>query len=381
MGAASTRRRVAVVCALAFAAATAGPVAAQPDGEIEMEAEQPAEPPADGGAAPVDDETAKADARKLLDGGDAFLKKGDALLKRKKAADAKAQYERALAAYQKAYELVPNPQILYPIAIAEEKLLMWPEAARDFKRFLTRAPDASPKLRAEAEKRLEAVKLNLGVLTLVVTPADANVEVTLDGAVIGRTPDLEPLYLPAGEYTLAFSADGYQPLEQKVAVETGSESERTFELQPIPIIVETPKPPPRVEPEIVLPPAPSRVPVFLTTGLAIGLAAGATATGLLAVGKHNTFMDESVSLQRREDAQSSGKRLALLTDGLIIGSVVAAGIATYYYVKVYRPKVRARDESARKQRAQFDEFASAPKVLVTPWVERSAGGLVLTGAL
>lgn len=375
-----------IACALVAATSIAR---AQPDegGEIEMDTDPPpadAAPAPDGagpdaGAPALDPETAKADARKLLDGGDGFLKKGDYFARKKKPADAAAQYERALAAYQKAFELVPNPKILFPIAVAEEKLARWPAAARDFRRFLTQVTDADPKLAADAQKRLEAAKLQVGVLALVITPDD--VQVTLDDAVIGTSPLPDPLYLAAGDYTLHFAADGYQPLDQAISIEVGSESERTFELTPIPIIVETPKPRPPPPPEIVLPPAPSKLPLIIAGGLTAGLAIGATTTGLLAVGRHSTFADESVTYPRREDARVSGKRLALLTDGLIVGTVVAAAVTTYYYLKVYRPKAAARSAKERERRAQFDEFAAVPKVLVAPWVERSAGGLVLTGSL
>lgn len=376
--------RVAVFCAWSIALALTGSASAQPDpadGEIEMDPEPPPSSTEDGGggAPAVDPETAKADARKLLDGGDAFVKKGDYYAKRKKPSEAKTQYQRALAAYTKAYELVPNPKILFPIGVAEEKLGLWPVAARDLRRFLTQVPDADPTMRAEAERRLENAKLQVGVLALVVTPDD--VQVSLDDVVLGTSPLPDPLYLAAGDYKLTFAADGYQPLEQAISVEVGSESERTFELVAIPIIVETPKPRPAPRPEIELPPAPRKLPLIVAGGLAVGLVAGATTAGLIAVGRQATFADTSVAYPRREDARVSGKRLALLTDGLIVGAVVAAGVASYYYLKVYRPKAKARAGKQREQRAQFDEFASGPKVLVTPWVERSAGGLVLSGSL
>ena len=88
-----------------------------PDGDqapTPPDGDQPPAPPAE------PDPATKAAAKKLLDGGDGFLKKGDYYVKRKKADQAKAEFERALAAYTKAHELVPNPKILYPMAIAEE---------------------------------------------------------------------------------------------------------------------------------------------------------------------------------------------------------------------------------------------------------------------
>jgi len=377
--------RTGQVTAIAFAltlASSTGVALAQPDdgGEIEMGDAAPADaaPPAEAPA--LDPETAKANARKLLDGGDGFLKRGDYYAKKRKPNDATAQYERALAAYTKAYELVPNPKILFPIAIAEQKLGRWALAARDFRKFLNQVPEGDAKMRADATTRLEAVKAKVGVLAIVVNAEEA--EVSLDGTVIGTAPLVEPLFLPAGEYTLSFTANGYQPLEQQVSIEDGSESERTFELTPIPIIVEPPTRRPIEEPPaVVRVPGPSKLPLIALGGLALGLAGGATATGLIAVGRHATFTDESVGDNRREDARVSGKKLALLTDGLIVGSVVATGVFTYYYLKVYRPKAKARSVKEREQRSPGDAFASAPKILVTPWVEASVGGLVLSGSL
>lgn len=373
----STRCRAAWL-ALAVCAAAA-PALAQDVPEAEPPADLDAPPPPDDGPPAMSEAEAKAAARKLLDGGDGFLKKGDQYARRRRAADATAQYERALAAYQKAYELVPNPQILFPIAVAEEKLERWVDAARDFRRFLTQVAEPDPTLKADAERRLEAAKIHVGSLSLVIDPEAAHV--TLDGNEIGVAPLSEPLFLAPGDYTLGFSADGYEPLEQKVTIEAGSESERSFTLKSLRIIIETPKPPPPPRPVEPLPPAPSKLPLYIGGVLAVGLFGGATATGILAIGKHGTFEDPAATDDERESARTSGKRLALLTDGLVAGGIVAAGVVTFYYLKVYRPKARARAERRRRDAESMDEFALRPKVIVSPWVQSSGAGLIVAGDL
>ena len=50
-------------------------------------------------------------------------------------------------------------------------------------------------------------------------------------------------------------------------------------------------------------------------------------------------------------------------------------------VKVYRPKARLHRERATERANAFDEYAVAPKVRVTPWVQAGAGGLVVAGEL
>ncbi|MBK9037137.1 MAG: PEGA domain-containing protein [Myxococcales bacterium] len=373
----ATRMRLGGIVMVMICAAASLALADEPAPDAGPDADpdvvEPDEAPA------MDPAEAKAAARKLLDGGDAFLKKGDYFTRRKKAADAQAQYERALAAYQKAFELVPNPQILFPIAIALDKLGRTAEAARDYRRFLTQVAEPDPALKADAERRLEAAKLNVGVVSLVIVPDGTHV--ALSGTEIGVSPLADPLFLPAGDYTLSFTADGYQPLEQALTVETGSESERTFELNSIEIIVEPPRPPPPPKPEIIVPPAPSKVPLYIGGALTVGLLGGATAAGIMAIGRHGDFTSTDGTAQDREDARVSGRRLALVTDGLIAGTIVAAGVLSFYYVKVYRPKARVHGERARQRRETFDEYAIAPKVRLAPWVQAGGGGLVVAGDL
>lgn len=379
-------RRAWFVVALAVLMSWASPAFAQPD-EVEMPGDEPppdgAPAPDDGGSAPPaePDPATKAAAKKLLDGGDGFLKKGDAFTRRKKTAQATAEYERALAAYQKAFELVNNPKIYFPIATAEEKLGRTADAANHYRKFLAGAGDVGDKLRADAEKRLENLKLEIGVLALAVTPEGAIV--SIDGNNVGTAPLTEPVFLAPGEYTLNITADGYKPLEQKLAIEAGSESERSFELESAAVIIDAPvKPPPPPEPEPA-PPAPSKMMLYVAGGATLAFVAGATTTGIMAVGKQGTFKDDPESAAG-ESARKSGKNLALITDGLIIGAVVAGGLTAYYYTKVYKPKQREHRQKLEDRKGGAvgrRAPASGPKVVVTPWVQADGGGLVLTGAL
>jgi len=366
--------------------AAAPPVWAQPEPEPEVEMEGDA---ADAPAPVEPDPAAKAEAKKLLAGGDTFFKKGDYQKRKKRPADAKAQYERALAAYTKAYELVPNPKILFPIASAEQELERWVDAATHYRQFLAQATDADAKLRADAEQRLETVKLSIGVLALAITPEGA--QVALDGNPVGTAPLAEPLFVAPGEYTLSITADGYHPFEQKVTIEAGSESERTFDLEQVKVIIEPPRPPPVRE---VPPPpeAPSKLVLYVGGGLTVAMLGGTVATGLIAVGKSDTFHDETKSARTREDARTSGKNLALVSDALLAGTVVAAGVTAYYYLKIYKPKTTAHarelkeyresnELSRRDDRGSREVTREMPKVLVAPWVQADAGGLAITGLL
>ena len=393
--------RIATV-ALLLAAAVAAPAAAQsdpPEEESLLGDPPPADPPpadpvvepGDGEPLPepaMDPELAKAMARKLVEGGDEFFKKGDYYVRRKKPKDARERYERAFAAYSKAFELAGDPLVYYPLATSEEKLERWLDAAIHYHRFLADAPAADAAQRDRATARLDALKLRIGLLTLAIQPEGA--AVAIDGAPIGAAPLADPIFLAPGDHTLSITADGYQASEQKLVIEAGSEAERTYELEPVPaVIVDRAPPPPPPPPPPALPPGPSRLPIVLGGGVALGLAGGAVATGLMAMARHDVFLDEAASPNRRENARTEGKNLALITDALIAGSLVAVGVTTYYYLEVYKPKARSHDRKRRERAGFVDELAGgaqpAPKLLLVPWVEASgpatAAGLVLGGAL
>jgi hypothetical protein len=144
------------------------------------------------------------------------------------------------------------------------------------------------------------------------------------------------------------------------------------------VIIDTPRPPPP-PPEIPMPDRPSKTMLFVAGGATLAFVAGATTTGILAVGKNGTWKDEG-----DEDARKSGKSMVLLTDGLVLGTIVAGGLTAYYYQKIYKPKqaeYRKKLDEREKQLGN-DEYARVtPKVFVTPWVQAGVGGIVLTGEL
>ena len=385
-------RLVAVTAALVLAA-TAGAAAAQsdppgdpPDDGSLLGPAAPAptdEPPAPQGEPALDPAVAKEMATKLIEGGDEFSKKGDYYVRRKKPKDAQERYERALAAYSKAFELGGEPTVYLLIAGTEDKLERALDAAIHYRRFLTAAPDADSAQRDKATARLDILKLQFGVLALAIQPEGS--AVVIDGNPAGNAPLAEPFFLAPGEHQLSITTEGYTPLEQTLTIEAGSEAERTYQLEPVPaVIVDQAPPPPPPPPPRKPPPGPSKLPMILGGTVTVGLVGGAVATGLMAVGRHDTFVDESASANRRENARTEGKNLALITDAMIAGSVIAAGITTYYYLKVYKPKVRSHERMLR-DRASGVGALTAPKLLIAPWVEASgpgtAAGLVVGGSL
>ena len=315
-----------------------------------------------------DDPKTKAEARKLIDGGDTFLKKGEYLDKHGHHDQAVEQYQRALAAYQKAYDLVQNPQVYFAIAGAEQKLGHWTDAAAHYQKVLTDVPDLKPALKEAVEAQLDAVKQNLGQITLTITPDGTHV--TVDGKDAGTSPLAQPLLLAPGEYTLGFAREGYTPTEQKLKVEAGSESERTFTLKPIPVVVEKPREAPPPPPP---PPTLPKLPLEIGAGVTGAFTISAVITGIVAVKKHGTFTDASTSEAAREAARTSGKHYALACDLSMGGALVAGAFTAYWYYAKYKPAQRAME--------QEPPASSGPETSwwVEPILSTDGGGVAVSG--
>jgi hypothetical protein len=306
----------------------------------------------------------KADAGKLLKKGDKLIAdgdkaraKGDKYTKRGQRYEKAAQkqydkaataYERALAAYEKAYDLVPNVLIFIPISEAELRLGRHLDAIAHYQQVKAEAEGVPDQLVAKSEAVFEEAKGHVGVLKPVVVPDGA--AMTIDGEDYGITPlDDEYLYLAPGDHTVALAAEGYTPFESTITLDAGAESERTFELEPIPVVVKAPKKKKKKKKKKKPLPPVSRTVLFASGGASLGLAAIGTITGLMAVSKHGTFTNEGLTADERDSAQSSGKSLALVTDLMLVGAIAVGAYTAYHYYKVYKPAVAERDLKMRER--------------------------------
>jgi hypothetical protein len=315
------------------------------------------------------------EAKRWMTAGDTLIKGGDKYTRRGKTAEAQSQYERALVSYEKAYELSGNPQVFYAIAAAEEKLGKTHEALLHYRAVTLQVTD-NPKLIELANQRLGALSQDVGLLTATIDPEGANL--ALDGDPVGTSPMSQPLVLAPGTYTLQITADGFQPMEVKLLIEGGSESERTFKLEPVPVVFDKPKQAPKPIARPKTGPAPSKLLVWVGLGATLALSGVATTTGVLALSRHKTFEDPDATPAERESARDSGKKLSLTTDLCLAGAVIAAGFTTYYYFGVYRPRLRKHRKPAdRNPPGARRTREEAPKVVVAPWVQPSIGGIAI----
>ena len=144
----------------------------------------------------------KAEARERFDQGLKLFEKGE--------------NAAALAEFKRAYELIPNPVVLYNMGLVYAAMNRPVEATDALERFL-----AETGAKASAEQRRQATKVRdeqaaRVARVMVVTDHPATVQV--DGVEAGRTPMTEPLRLPSGAHTISALAPGFQPTRREVTL-------------------------------------------------------------------------------------------------------------------------------------------------------------------
>jgi len=365
-----------LVIGIAASLALAGPVLAQaPDDEIQMDP-APAEPGSGSGSGSGSDAQAPVKdpklAKKLLYAAQQLVMKGDYYTRAKRPDDAKPQYDQAVVAFQKSIELGDDVNVYFELALVEDKLGKFDEATKHLRVVTTATAGVRPDVAKKATAKLDEESAKIGIVTLTINPEGATV--SLNGVELGKAPLPGPLILLPGTYTVAFQAEGFQPKEAELKVEAGSESERTIELEPVKIVIEPPKPR-EPEPEPPPPPPPSKLPLYVGGGTALGCVAVASVTGLMALTRHGTFVSKDATASERADAKSSGRLLAHVTDGMLLGAVAAGGFTTYWYFFKYK-KALAKPPTEKNGAGKLD----LSKLDVIPWVQPDAGGVFAAGS-
>jgi hypothetical protein len=192
----------------------------------------------------------------------------------------------------------------------------------------------------------------------------------LANQMVGVSPLTEPLVLEPGKYKVSLTAVGYQPEEFELRVDAGSEIERTFDLEPIKVVVE---PVPVVARKAPTHPAapPSKLPLYIGAGATGALALASVVTGIIAVHEHHKFANPKSSPPVVKTSRRRGRLLAHTTDACWIAAVAAGAFTTYWYLFQYRPAEHAQGEPPRAD--------DGSKVGFAPWVQSGAGGLVVAG--
>jgi hypothetical protein len=123
-----------------------------------------------------------------------------------KAFDA-GRYEDARSAFLQAYALKRNALLLLNLAQSELKSGHAEDAGNHFHQFLREVPNAKPEEKASAEKGIADAKKKAGFIVVIVDASGA--DVSIDGALVGKSPLLDPVFVKPGSHTVLATAQGH----------------------------------------------------------------------------------------------------------------------------------------------------------------------------
>ncbi|WP_394822335.1 PEGA domain-containing protein [Pendulispora albinea] len=296
----------------------------------------PAQPQA--GAGPTSPAAVAAEAKKNFQAGETKFKAGD--------------FAGALSAFQTSDSLKPTPQGAHYIALSQDKLGQYPEAVAAYERFLSEVPANMKKEGEEATKRVSEIKAMPGKVHVEAAPAAA--KITVDGAPTA-SPAPADLELAPGKHAIHVAADGFVAQDKEVDVTFASKQNVKVELEaaaPPPVAAPVPaaEPPPPAAPETP-PPAPrSKVPAFVTGGVALAAAGVGTVFGIMALSDKSDF-DKNPTAAKADD----GENHALIAD-MAIGVAITLGITSaVLFFSADEPAAKAAKAAPNKN------VASAPK--------------------
>ncbi len=141
----------------------------------------------------------------------------------------------ALAVFRDAYTRFPSTKILLNIATTLARLDRAADAANTYQRYLD-ASDSDPTKRAGVEKALADLDANLAIVTIGVTPADAEVQIGDKAEWLPATA-LSHYRVAPGDVTVSARRASYLPGTKAVHLDAGGELTITLALVAKPVVV------------------------------------------------------------------------------------------------------------------------------------------------
>ncbi len=138
-------------------------------------------------------------------------------------------YDDAIAIYTQAYEVFPDPALLYNRSRAHEARGEYPDAFVDLEKF---SNTASPELRGRVPRLTDLLlELRNKITTFELTCNVAGARVLVAGKELGVTP-LAPTRLNAGKVTVEIIAEGQYPYKRDIEMKGGGSTTLDAVLQP-----------------------------------------------------------------------------------------------------------------------------------------------------
>ena len=296
-----------------------------------------------------------ADAKKHYGEGEKKFKAGD--------------YAGALPEFKAADDIKSTPNSQRYIGLCHDNLGHYADAVTWYEKFLTAVPDKMKKEGDEVKTRVGQIKAMPARIHLETTPPGA--AILADGKAMGTTPtDVE---LTPGKHILHIELAGYLPIDKDVDVTYGAKEEvksdlvaKPVEPKPIatnPVVtppVEQPKPTEPVKEEKHEPR--SKLPAFMTGGLAIVAIGVGTGFGIAALAKKSDFDKNPTA-----DTADTGENFALVAD-MAFGVAITLGVTSAVLFLT-------KDDDAAPAKSASNVTKKKPiKIIPTPFIVPNGGG-------
>lgn len=316
-----------------------------------------AQAPAAKPVAPAAKAAPAADTKKLVDSASKKFKAND--------------FKGALADYEAAEAQKSSPENVRQIAICYDKLGELSSAVANYEKFIAAAPASMKAQSEESKKRVDEIKAMPGKVHVESVPAGAAVQ--LDGKPVANTATPADIEVPAGKHELVLSIEGHEATKREIDVAYASKQDVSVEL------AKKPEPPPPPPPVAVAPPPPqpvapapppqprSKVPAYVTGGVAIVAAGVGTAFGIKALGDASDF-DKNPTTSKAD----SGENAALIAD-MCIGVAVTFGVTSlvlFFTSDNAEPPKSAKINPASPAPEKKKAFTIVP----TPVITSNGGG-------
>lgn len=239
-------------------------------------------------------------------------------------------YDDALIELQRAYELAPTYRLLYNLGVVSVAVHDYVKALDYYDRYLKEGgTDIDAARVEEVEKQMERLRPRIARITVTVSVPGADVR--LDDVDIGHAPLSTEIPVNAGRHKVSASAPGYLPSDAFVEL-AGTESRRV-NLQ-------------LIEAAVAGPQKPSKPFPWLGWGITAALGAGAAVTGVLSLSAASKYDNDVGTLGVSGDQVSSDYRkmrnFSYVTDGLLVATVIAAGVSLYFTIKPAKAQSKER---------------------------------------
>jgi tetratricopeptide (TPR) repeat protein len=159
---------------------------------------------------------AKSEARSRFDGGLALFEEGN--------------NAGALAEFQRAYELIPNPVVLFNIGLVYAAMNRPAYAAEALQKVVKEPAGLSPDIVARANQTLSQ---QLARIAEVAIECNVPATIEVDNVEAAKAPLAGPLKVAGGSHIIGAIAAGYTPQRKQITVAGGAKSSLKFDLTPM----------------------------------------------------------------------------------------------------------------------------------------------------